>query len=206
MSNTLVGKTLLDVIMPTSYFTIGLNTLSTQDKFEIIELANCFNWCLDTRNHDALGELFTSDGVLDWHSGYGEGKPTIVELFETRKSINEGLRHQSVNHVVTSNEDGTATMICYLIVARTEKSSLPSTPYLIGHGIQTFQLKKTNGVWKIARSTLEQLAVNSVDAPDQALREQVAATAETRRTALQPSVAIAGIALLAIFTNLMLIS
>jgi hypothetical protein len=181
MSKTLVGNTLLDVIMPASDFTVGLNTLSIQDKFEIIELANCFNWCLDTRNHDALGELFTDDGVLDWHFGYGEGKRTIVELFQSRKSINEGVRHQSVNHVVTSNKNGTATMVCYLIVARTGKSSVPGTPYLIGHGIQTFQLKKTNGVWKIARSTLEQLAVNSVDAPDQALREQVAATAETRR-------------------------
>lgn len=178
---------LTSVEMPANRFTPtnDAEALTAADKLAIIELASRLNWCLDTRNYDQIGDLFTEDGVFDWHEGYGEGRQNIIEVFQKIDKMNHGVRHQSVNHVVTANTDGTVMMVCYLMVARTaivegikKENMSRGTPYLSGHGIQTFQLRRTQNRWKIARSTLEQVA--AVDAPDAESRAQAAATAESR--------------------------
>ncbi len=47
--------------------------LSVEDRLEITDLATRFNWAIDTRQYDALAELFTKDGILDHDWGYVKG-------------------------------------------------------------------------------------------------------------------------------------
>ncbi|MBD1997670.1 nuclear transport factor 2 family protein [Leptolyngbya sp. FACHB-541] len=158
------------------------NQLTVEDRLEIMDLPQRFNWAVDTRQYDALANLFTTDGLLDHDWGYVQSGEAIVQLIRSHEADEDYVRHHTTNHSISVAEDGTVTMMGYLVATwvGADPASGTSSPHIIAHGVQVFTVEKENGTWKIARLTLDQTAVNSANLPDQAIRSQIASTAEER--------------------------
>ncbi len=145
-------------------------TLTTEDKTEIVELTNRFNFMVDNWQLEDMIDMFTDDGIMDHPAGYGAGKPDIRKFYEGYKPETLGVRHQSFNHVVSMNEDGTVRMVSTLLVVRatapqdnTDLFESPRVleseafPSILAIALITDDLKKVNGSWKFARRYVGQV-------------------------------------------------
>lgn len=171
-----------DAILPANYHPadFGSSGLSAEDRLDIMELPNRFNWAVDGRRYEALADLFTEDGVIDHHWGYAVGGRGIVDLVESHRSEEENVRHQTVNHSMVANGDGTVTVVAYLIAFRMVGNPGPDRLHVIAHLLQNADVRKVDGVWKFARLAVEQTVVNAEDLGDSSARAYVAATAAER--------------------------
>lgn len=117
--------------------------------------------------------MFTDDAVMDHPAGYGEGKEGVRKFVEGYKPETFGVRHQSMNHVITMNPDGTAQMSSTLLVIRVtkpeENTDLFDSPRLLQS--KTFpsilaialiadQLRKVNGEWKFTHRYVGQVVAH----------------------------------------------
>lgn len=162
-------RPIVDAILPESYSPAARSAarLSAEDRLEIEAMGARFNWAVDAREYGALAGLFTEDGVLDHQWGYAEGGPAIVELVGGHRPDEEHVRHQTTNTDTVLRQDGTVTMVGYLLAL---SMAGPEAPYIIAHGIQSFECRKEEGDWKFSRVTLEQTVVNPKSgAPEEAL-------------------------------------
>ncbi len=162
-------KPLVDAILPKNFSpaTRSAVRLSAEDRLEMEALGARFNWAVDGREYGALAGLFTEDGVLDHQWGYAEGGQAIVELVGGHRPDEEYVRHQTTNIDMVLNDDGTVTKVGYLLAL---SMAGPEAPYIIAHGIQSFECRKEDDAWKFARVTLEQTVVNPKSgAPGQAI-------------------------------------
>lgn len=137
------------------------NTLTSEDKVAIMELTNRFNFAIDNWQFDDFIDMFADDAVMDHPAGYGEGKENVRKFFEGYKPETFGVRHQSMNHAISMNADGTAQVIGTLLVIRVTKPEentdlfdsprllqSPIFPSILAIALITDRLRKVNGEWK----------------------------------------------------------
>ncbi len=76
----------------------------------------------------------------------------------------------------------------FYVLKFADTSELPASdnPLLIAHGIQVMNFRKENGVWKLARLTIDQMAVSQAFPIDDTTRRYFAATAGERDQIRQP--------------------
>lgn len=154
--------------------------LSAEDKTEIAEVSTRFNWAIETWNLDALISLFTDDGAIDHPVGYGKGKSALPTFFDGYKPETIGVRHHTLNYVITSNDDGTANMVRSLLVLRAVEPKdsreltnrvvqKPDFPNVRASAVITDHLRKVNGTWRLAYRHVGQVVARD-ESPQQSQR------------------------------------
>jgi hypothetical protein len=148
--------------------------LEPTDVIAVHELLNRVFLAEDSRDADALRQCVTV-GLSHHHSLYGSlhGREAFVNWVLSNPQFFDGLRHQAVN-VVTSSEDfDSAQVVSYINVFQlfSEDEALISVlPRLIAHGVVRDKIVKENGKWRIAERIYDQLAVLGSLIPDTTLR------------------------------------
>lgn len=88
-------------------------------KFELKELVDRFSDYSDLRDAKSLSELFTSDGVLEFQTGFdGElqnlsGRETLYQAFSATLAPSKALYHINGQHIVKLNGNDEAEGISY---------------------------------------------------------------------------------------------
>ena len=168
-----VVRPLLDMILPGYDARASMSsTLSAEDDVAIKAAATRLHLALDTRQFDAMGDMFTTDGVLDYQFGYAEGREPIRRMFRAHRKDATGARHHAMNELVVANPDGTATLFGYLLVmvVADPKTGAPAGPTPIASGVETFNFRNVDGRWLIARMTQEETVLTSAVATPEQIR------------------------------------
>ena len=182
-------RPLLDMILPAFDARSSVAaTLAPEDDLAIKAAATRLHLALDTRQFDAMGDMFTSDGVLDYQFGYAEGREAIRRMFRAHRADATGARHHAMNEFVIANPDGSATLVGYLLVmlVADPTTGAPAGPTPIASGVETFTFRKVDGRWLIARMTQEETVLTSAVATPEQIRFNAltasARAAERRKT------------------------
>ena len=176
-------RPLLDMILPGYDARAGRGSPSADDEAEIKAVATRLHLALDTRQFDAMGTMFTDDGVLDYQFGYATGRDAIVRMFRAHRKDATGARHHAMNELVVGNADGSATLFGYLLVmlVADPTTGAPLGPKPIASGVETFRFRKVDGQWLIARMTQEETVLDaSLATPAQVRYNALTAAARAR--------------------------
>lgn len=138
--------------------------LAAGDALEVHELIHRVLLAEDSRDYDALRQLFTEDAVHD-HSIYGrvQGSQAIVAFVQANLARGfDGVRHHAFN-VVTARlgEDGAAA-VSYVVPLKLFPAAGESDgdlPRILGHGVVRDRLIKRNARWRIAHRSYDQFSV-----------------------------------------------
>ena len=121
------------------------------DRQEIVDVTVAYTYALDTKNWDALDDVFLSDATA-----------MLTEELAGREAIKERVRraldHLDVSQHMVSNHHivitgTTATCCCYL-QAQHVREAAPGSPNFIVAGRYEDQLVKTAEGWRISRREL----------------------------------------------------
>lgn len=164
--------------------------LTAADKLEMIEKLQLVELIFDSRRFDAFELVLTDDFAMD-HALAKITSPSEFRHFWTTNEamLLNGFRHQFNNIIVYPEADGTASAVSYLNVlrfAKTPDSSAPDTPHLVAHAPQVTHFRRENGIWKIDRITIDQMAVSQTFGLDEPTRQYFAALAGERDNIRQP--------------------
>lgn len=125
-------------------------------KMELKELVDRFSDYSDLRDAKSLSELFTSDGVLEFQTGYdGElqnlsGRETLYQAFSATLAPSKALYHINGQHIVKLNGDDEAEGISYCQASFVSDEG--GKNYLTTNYIRyTDNYVKENGKWYIKR-------------------------------------------------------
>lgn len=164
--------------------------LTAADKLEMIEKLQLVELIFDSRRFDAFELVLTDDFVSDHALAKRTSPSEFRQFWQTNEAmLLNGLRHQFSNMIVYPESDGTASAVSYLNVLRfanTPDSSAPNTPHLVAHALQVTHFRQENGVWKIDRITIDQMAVSQTFGLDEPTRQYFAALAGERDNIRQP--------------------
>lgn len=129
----------------------------THDRLAIVETLNRYAWAYDTRDLEALGACFTSNGAFDitlaGHPGWGpyRGREAIVAwLGEVMQSQHDQRRHCVSNVVFRDLQGARAQVDSYLVLTAVENGSLR----VVCTGTYHDDLVREGGSWRIASKTL----------------------------------------------------
>ncbi|NDJ19161.1 nuclear transport factor 2 family protein [Myxacorys almedinensis] len=98
------------------------------------------------------------------HSLYGSlhGREAFVNWVLSNPQFFDGLRHQAVNIVISSEGSASARVVSYINVFQlfSEDEALTSVlPRLIAHGVVRDKIVKEDGRWRISERIYDQLSV-----------------------------------------------
>jgi ketosteroid isomerase-like protein len=121
------------------------------DRLAIIDVTIAYTWALDTRDWDALDDVFTPDATA-----------SLLEELEDREAIKERIRraltplddsqHMVSNHDVRVDGD-TATSRCYLHAQHVRHAAEGGPNYIVA-GRYEDRFQRTPDGWRIAHRTL----------------------------------------------------
>lgn len=121
------------------------------DRQAIVDLTVAYCWALDTRDWNALDEVFTPDATADLArdvAGVDAIKARVAEALEPL----DASQHLVATHQVTIDGDR-ATCRCYL-QAQHVKHGVDGGPNFIVAGRYEDELVRTSAGWRISRRTL----------------------------------------------------
>ena len=120
-----------------------------EDRFAIQDLVVNYATLLDDAQWDALGELFTSDGVFGSPHSTTQGRAAVVENFKVKHAPFTWTWHdphgQSVEFIDEDNARG--TVIGYAELGNDEGTIVTSIRYLDDY-------RREDGRWRFARRTV----------------------------------------------------
>jgi SnoaL-like domain len=148
--------------------------LNPVDVIAVHELLNRIFLAEDSRDADALGQCVTKD-LSHHHSLYGSlhGREAFVNWVLSNPQFFDGLRHQAINIVTSSEDSDNARAVSYINVVQvfSEDEALNSVlPRLIAQGIVRDKIVIEDGKWRIAERIYDQLAVIGSLLTDSTLR------------------------------------
>jgi hypothetical protein len=177
--------TIHDVIVPAEFFNNHVTSaskvqLSADDRLDILDLVNRFEWSFDARRFDALEEILTEDAVIDHIFGFRKGKKACIDML--RGTVpGYGLRHQGINASIFINDKDEIAVLSFLnVVQVTDEGIGLQPPVILGHAVVTDVVRKENDTWKIVSRTFEQMKVPDVYLPDETARKAIEKTAAER--------------------------
>lgn len=154
--------------------------LAPEDALEVHEVIHRVLLAEDSRDYDALRQIFTEDAVHD-HSIYGRvhGAEAIVEFVQTNLTRGfDGVRHHAFNVSTSRLSEDAAEAVSYVVPFKL----FPVTgepdgdlPRILGHGVVHDRLMKRDGRWRITHRTYDQFSVWPVMVND---RETLALAAQ----------------------------
>ena len=127
------------------------------EKEKIRKLKQLYSHLMDSKQIDALADIFTEDAVCEFGPEYGswEGRETIRTnyhgVFDEQPQFN--AMHHITNHYVDLTGPDTATGRSYLIdvITATEPDGQP----IVWFGLYDEDYQKIDGKWYIKRCTLQ---------------------------------------------------
>ena len=180
--------TMSEVVVPDAFFANHLSganapqfKLSAEDRLDILDCTNRFEWAFDARRMDELSALLTDDVIIDHVFGYREGKRAVMEMMRGMVT-STGLRHQATNASIFVDDDGQICVLSYLFVISVEAATPQAAPppSILGHALVTDVVRREGNAWKIARRTFEQMSVPESYLPDASARRALEVTASQR--------------------------
>lgn len=154
--------------------------LSAADRLDILDLLYTVGWCIDTRAHKVLATVITKDFVFEHDGNQIEGRNEFLDYLAHDRYF-DGLRHQHANPLLRSVDLSNSVAVSYLILTRVaepkvakaaQSGSVAGTagadatntrliaPVIIGHGTCTDLLFKDKEIWKLAKRTVDQMAIS----------------------------------------------
>ena len=126
------------------------------DKSQIGDLLAQYSTALDTRDWDALGQVFTADASCDYGSlGSPRGVDEITSLVRSTLSGLDATQHL-IGNVTVQTDGDQATADCYLIAQHIRTGAPGGDHYLIG-GRYSDRLVRTPQGWRISHRTLHRM-------------------------------------------------
>jgi ketosteroid isomerase-like protein len=125
------------------------------DRQAIIDLTIHYCWTLDSRDWQALREVFLPDATAMLGASLGnerEGIDAIIERISTALQHLDSSQHLISNHQVSLDGD-TATCRCYLQAQHVRKSAEAGPNFIVAGRYQD-QLVRTDQGWRISRRVL----------------------------------------------------
>ncbi|WIA22084.1 hypothetical protein OEZ85_004427 [Tetradesmus obliquus] len=126
--------------------------LSTEDKFEIMEVCHRFDQVLNLGQQERLGSFFSSDAVVNIDMSNPKvplravkGVQPILEYFQSVKQMAAGNRHLTCNIVVEPDGLRAAKVTAYRLLHKAQ-----NPPVLLAAGMIEDKLVNENGEWKFA--------------------------------------------------------
>lgn len=116
------------------------------DKIAITELIHRYQLYIDSHDAELWASTFTADGVYDSPMGLAHGTAELVAAINGWHSsgATAGKRHM-LGLVVIDVEGDTARATSYYWIAE-----VVTTPGVVATGTYVDQLRKVDGVWKLA--------------------------------------------------------
>ena len=121
---------------------------------------------LDTKNWDALADLFTQDAILDVREDTGAapfiGRPLLIEQIRAAV-IDAKTAHQVHTPEITLISDDEATLIWAMqdrVVWAEGKSPIAGVKSITGYGHYHERYVRQDGIWRIAALKLTRLHVD----------------------------------------------
>jgi ketosteroid isomerase-like protein len=124
------------------------------DREDIIDVAIAYTWALDTKQLDALRDVFVPDATAMLRGVACDGVEAIIERIGGAILRLDATQHLVANHQVHVDGD-TATHRCQLH-SQHVKSGTPGGDNLVVGGYYDDRLVRTPGGWRIAHRTMEQ--------------------------------------------------
>lgn len=120
-----------------------------EDRFAIGDLVVTYATLLDDAQWDALGELFTEDGVFGSPHSTTTGRQAVVENFRVKHAPFTWTWHDPHGHVVEFDDDDHArgTVIAYAELGNAETTIVTSIRYHDDY-------RRVDGRWRFARRTV----------------------------------------------------
>ena len=172
------------LVLPQAFFdrkplvTAAGETLTVEDRFQLIELVHRFEWSYGALNREALFDLLTDDVIIDHGMGYAQGKEEMIALGVP----SYGLRHLFANHVLFVDEQGRANIIAHMLVIQvvSEQPVSAALPTILDQGVNRYVFRKEGGNWKIAEMTFDQQKLADYLGAPEALHRSMGQTATER--------------------------
>jgi SnoaL-like domain len=148
------------LVLPQAFFerkplvTAEGETLTLEDRFQMMELIHRFEWSYGALNQEAVFDLLTDDIIIDHAMGYAQGKAEMVALGVP----SYGLRHMFANHVLFVDEQGCPSIVAHMLVIQVvSEQPLPvAFPAVLDQGMNRYIFRKEDGHWKICKMIFEQ--------------------------------------------------
>ena len=149
-------------------------TLDPHDAIAVHELLNRLFLAEDSRDADALRQCVTED-LSHHHSLYGflQGREVFVQWVLANPQLFDGLRHQALNVVTSSEDPNTARAVSYILVFQlysNDEALAVTLPRLIAHGVVRDKIAKQAGKWRIKERIYDQLSVLGSLLSDRSIR------------------------------------
>ncbi|WP_051469912.1 nuclear transport factor 2 family protein [Fischerella sp. PCC 9605] len=150
--------------------------LDPKDAIAVHELLNRVFLAEDSRDADALRQCVTAD-LSHHHSLYGalHGREAFVNWVLSNPQFFDGLRHQALNVVTSSEGSDKGRAVSYVLVFQlfsADEALTSFLPRLIAHGIVRDRIVKEDGNWRIAERIYDQFSVLGSLIADSTLRSK----------------------------------
>jgi SnoaL-like domain len=122
------------------------------DRLAIVDVTIAYCWALDTREFDALDDVFTPEATAVLAAPELHGVEAIKRRIETALTKLDDSQHMVSNHDVRVDGD-TATCRCYLHAQHVRRAASGGPNYVIA-GRYEDRLVRTTAGWRIAHRTL----------------------------------------------------
>jgi hypothetical protein len=113
-----------------AHYRCSKNSLSTEDKLNIMELCHRFDRAINLGDEAKVGNLFHENGSVISPKGTVVGREQLVEYFNTCKPLAKGNRHLTCDILVEPDGEQGAVATSYRIL---HKATSP--PALVATGI-----------------------------------------------------------------------
>jgi len=128
-----------------AHYRCSKNSLSTEDKLNIMELCHRFDRAINLGDEAKVGTLFHDNASVCTPKGTVVGREKLVEYFNSCKPLAKGNRHLTCDILVEPDGEQGAVATSYRIL---HKASSP--PALVATGIIEDRLVQVDGEWKFA--------------------------------------------------------
>lgn len=158
-------------------------SLSTNDRMELQELLHRIYLCEDSRDHESLRSIITSDYINE-HTllGTTQGADAFIDWLRENPFGFDGIRHHCLNAVSRPLGRDLAQTVSYILVvqvfparSRSESSSEDleqNLPRVIGQGVVVDDWLRKDGRWRLKHRRYDQMAVNAGFLADKEARER----------------------------------
>ncbi|MGX1775722.1 nuclear transport factor 2 family protein [Nocardia brasiliensis] len=122
------------------------------DRAELHDLVTAVTQCLDTRNFDALAEVYTADATLETPAGRSSGAAAIIELARGNHEIYAATQH-FVSGLVIAADGATATVTADVLAVFVPVRERPDEHRMLGSRY-AFRAERGEHGWRFTRHTI----------------------------------------------------
>ena len=122
-------------------------TSAHEDFYDIVNVAIAYTWALDTKNFDALNDIFASDATGMLNGVHCESRDAIIARISGSLLRLDFTQHLVGNHQVNATGD-TATHRCQLHAQHVKTGTEGGDNFIIGGYYDDVFVRTSNG-WRI---------------------------------------------------------